>query len=218
VFHDTFADNEDEVCDALVEGVKNNFEVISKPNLAETVTVLRELKRHDAAEALIDFAETHGDKEFWTSDDPFGRAINDARLIEITKQRREAAKPVFDFESDLVLAAKNMDDVKRSQVAAVPVEQYQSLFESRSGEQLRRLILSALDYRRILNASDDMMTIVHKAEAALRAIAKKSKLNELRVQKYGISIEAEEEKAGEEVVLIDSATGQNDLSSDADQS
>jgi hypothetical protein len=191
-FHDNFANNDDEVCAGLVTGFKNSFDVLSRRNLDEVVQVLRELDRQEAADALIDFTVTEGTSDFWLPDDPFDRSIRDTRISEIASKKKEATKPVLNFEVDLVLAAQSMNQSKLSQLASVAAEQYQSLFESRSGEQLRRLILSALDYRRISNASDDMTTIVQKAEIALRAIAKKSKLNELRVQKYGVAINNED--------------------------
>jgi hypothetical protein len=185
VFHDSFADNEEDVCSAVVSGFKSSFDVLSRRNLDEVVSVLRELGRDKAADGLIDFAEEHGSDDFWVHDDPFDRSVREHRIAAIARLRVEKAAPIFNFENDLVLAAKNVDHGKLAQLALVPVEEYQSLFEAREGEQLRRLIHSALDYRRIINASEDMRTVVRKAELALRAIAGKSKLNELRVQKYG---------------------------------
>jgi hypothetical protein len=105
------------------------------------------------------------------------------------RSTKDAAKPALNFEVDLVHAAESMNQTKLSQLASVPAEQYQSLFESQSGDKLQQLILSALDYRRISNASDDMRAIVQKAEMALQAIARKSKLNELRIQSYGVAID-----------------------------
>ncbi|WFU84380.1 hypothetical protein QA645_17050 [Bradyrhizobium sp. CIAT3101] len=189
VYHDSFGENDHEVCIALVRGFKENIDVLSKRNLDEVLSILRELGRAADADALIEFAESAASNEFWASDDPFERDIKDARLLELTTKRREVAKPVFDFEQDLVLSAERMDEDRRVQVAAAPVEQYQALFEARTGTELRRAVLSALDYRRIINATENMRTIVAKAEAALRAIGRKSKLNELRIQRYGISIE-----------------------------
>ncbi|MGW1425380.1 P-loop NTPase fold protein [Bradyrhizobium manausense] len=184
LFHDSFVDNEDSVCDALISGFKINVGVLSRRNLDEVVSVLRALERDKEADDLIDFTAMQAGDSFWVHDDPFDRAVNEPRIVDIAKQRAIAAAPVFDFESDLVLAAQNLDHKKHAQLAAAPVEQYQALFEACEGEQLRRVVLSALDYRRIMNATADMTTIVRNAETALRAIAKTSRLNALRVQKY----------------------------------
>jgi hypothetical protein len=184
LFHDNFADNEDSVCRALISGFEANLDVLSRRNLDEIVSVLRALERDKQADDLIEFVSIQAGDGFWVHDDPFDRALNEPRIVDIAKQRAIAAAPVFDFENDLVLAAQNLDHTKHAQLASAPAEQYQSLFEAREGEQLRRVILSALDYRRIMNATADMTTIVRTAEAALRAIAKTSRLNALRVQKY----------------------------------
>ncbi len=196
LFHDSFSDNEDEACESIANGVKNNFDIISRANLDETVTILRDLNRDKLADSLIDLAESKGTNEFWLPDDPFNRVTRDPRVQEIAVRKAEAARPVLNFEPDLVSAAESLIPDKMAQLAQVSEADYLALFESRSGEQLRRIILSALDYRRISNASDDMRAIVAKAESALRAIGKKSKLNELRIRKYGISLEEPAQEAG----------------------
>jgi hypothetical protein len=53
-------------------------------------------------------------------------------------------------------------------------------------------VLSALDFRRIANATDDMRRVISLMEEALRMVGRKSRLNELRVKKYGVSIDREQ--------------------------
>jgi hypothetical protein len=192
LFHDSFAENQDDVCKSLYEGTKNNFNVVGRANLDSAVTVLRTLGRNDLADSLINHAEIHGSNEFWLPDDPFNRGTRDARIKAVADKKAEGAKAVLNFEADLVAAADSMIRDKLAQLAQVPEADYLALFESRSGEQLRRVIVSALDYRRISNASDDMRAVVAKAENALRTIGKRSPLNAVRVDKYGVSTNDEE--------------------------
>jgi hypothetical protein len=63
------------------------------------------------------------------------------------------------------------------------------LFDSKTDDDLRKVILSALEFRKISNASPDMRKVVESAEQALRIIGKRSALNAFRVQNYGVSIE-----------------------------
>lgn len=191
LFHDSFEDNTGEVCLALVNGFKDNFVVLSRRNLDEVASVLRELDGDRSADELIEFAEKEGDQDYWTADDPFDNRIRDARIKAIVDSRREAAKPKLDFEVDLVSAAQNPNSSKIAELAKIPVDEYQRLFESRTDAQLRSVILSALDYRRIMNASDDERAIVARAEAALRNIGRRTKLNELRVRRYDVTIDDE---------------------------
>jgi hypothetical protein len=190
LFHDSFGDNEDEVCEKVVDGVRNNFAVVSRANLDAAVSILEELGRTADADALIDFAKDHGENSFWVTDDPFYRRIDDPRIRHLAEERKDAAKPVFDFEKDLLSAATySVNTEKFAQLASVPVERYQSLFESASADDLNRYVYAALEYRKILNASEDQRKIVSNAEEALRRIGRKSKLNEIRVRKYGVSLE-----------------------------
>jgi len=108
------------------------------------------------------------------------------RLKQVTTDRREAAEPKLDFEKDLIAAAQNFNREKLSQLAALSQEDYLKLFESKTGEEMRRVVLSALDFRRISNASSDMRQIVKNAESALRTLGKRSALNAFRVQKFGV--------------------------------
>ncbi|MGX4804357.1 P-loop NTPase fold protein [Bradyrhizobium guangdongense] len=196
VFHGGFADNKNAVCAALIEGFKASFDVLSRRNLDEVVSVLRELDRAEDADGLVSFAEERCEADFW-ADDPFERGVKDSRIRQVLAERQKAATPAFNFEDDLITAAEKMDRGRQAQLAKVPVERYQELFEQRTGDRLGRLIHCALDYRRIINASDDEQAIVSRAEAALRAIAKKSRLNELRLQRYGVTLDEPASEDGE---------------------
>jgi len=189
LLHDSFADNQDDVCKALFNGLKSNFDIVSRANLDEAICILRSLGRPQVAQDLIDYAIEHGSQDFWLPDDPFGRTLRDPRLKSIVAEKQEEAKPKLEFEKDLVDSAERMNPEKLAQLAQVPASDYLALFESQSGDQLRRVVLSALTYRRISNASEDMRAIVKKAEEALRTIGSKSRLNAIRVEKYGISIQ-----------------------------
>jgi len=73
----------------------------------------------------------------------------------------------------------------------VPQQAYLNLFESKTGTELSRVVLSALEFRRIANATPDMKTIVEMAEDALRTIGNRSALNAIRLEKFGVSLPVE---------------------------
>lgn len=75
-----------------------------------------------------------------------------------------------------------------ARVAGYPVEKFKELFLSRSGETFKKVVLAALEFRKISNASADMRTVVGKAEQALREIGATSSLNAFRVQAFGVSM------------------------------
>jgi len=190
-FHDSFNDNEDEVVSALLDGSKNSFEVASLPNLNVTVMLLKELGRqNDASNLLTFFAEHRNDVRYWTSDDPFQRGPYDpdVRAIIETKQQQQRDEQEFDLAVALMEAGQSYNSETIKRLAAVPVDAYRELIISSSGDRLRSIILSGLEFRRIGNASDDMVRVKELMEEALRMVGRHSLLNELRIKRYGVSV------------------------------
>jgi len=189
-FHDGFNDNEDEVVSALLNGTKKSFEVVSLPNLNFAIMLLKELGRGSEASDLLEFfSENRNDPGYWTFEDPFKRGPYDTgirAIIEEKLQQRDEQK--FDLAVALIEAGQNYDPETIKRLAAMPVEAYRELIVSSSAERLRSIILSALDFRRIGNASDDMVRVKELMEEALRIVGRHSLLNELRVKRYGVSV------------------------------
>ena len=88
----------------------------------------------------------------------------------------------------MLRAAKDYDPETIAKLATVPAQTYCDLISAARGDCLRSLVLSALEFRRIANPSDDMRRVVSLMEEALRMVGRKSRLNELRLKKYGVSI------------------------------
>ncbi|WP_439361702.1 P-loop NTPase fold protein [Bradyrhizobium sp. DASA03007] len=191
-FHDSFNDNVDEVCASIVQGIKNNFAVVSRPNLDAAISILNDIGRASDATDLLDFALANGSTEFWTSDDPFHREVKDARILQIIQERRQSAQPALNFEKDLG-SVQSLNREKMALLAAVPVERFEQLFKDSSGEALRGCICAPLELRKIGGISDDAKRVAAKVEEALRRIAKTSKLNAIRMKKYDVPLDANEE-------------------------
>jgi hypothetical protein len=191
-YHDSFKDNEDEVAASIVHGIKNNFAVVSRPNLDAAVSILKEIGRDSDVADLIDYAQANGGAEFWTSDDPFHREVKNERILQIIQERQRAAQPTLDFEEDL----RSVESLKREKLAllaAVPVERFEQLFRDSSGEALRSYIHAPLELAKIGGISEDAKRIAAKVKESLRRIARTSKLNKLRVSKYGVSLDADDD-------------------------
>jgi hypothetical protein len=189
-FHDSFNDNEDEVASALFDGTKKSFEVVSLPNLNVAVMLLKELGRYnDASDLLRFFAENRSDLGYWTLDDPFERGPFDPDVNAIIEEKtRQQEEQGFDPAAALIEAGKNCDPETVKRLAALPVEAYRDLIIGSRGERLRSIVLSALEFRRIANATDDMRRVKELMEEALRMVGRHSLLNELRIKKYGVSV------------------------------
>jgi hypothetical protein len=189
-FHDSFDDDEDNVVQQMVERTKTSYEVVSLANLNETILVLKALRRNGEAREILQFFSDHrNDAGYWNGNDPFARGPFDQDLTAIIEQKKPAAPQDFDVAASLIRSAKDFDQETIARLAAVPVKTYRDLILAARGDQLRTLVLSGLEFRRIGNASPEMGQVVDLIEEALRMIGRQSVLNTLRLKKYGISIE-----------------------------
>jgi hypothetical protein len=153
------------------------------------VKLLKELGReNDANDLLKFFAANRNDPGYWTLDDPFERGPFDPDVNAIIEEKTPQEQQEFDIAEALIKAGKNYDPATIKRLAAVPVEAYRDLIVGSQGEQLRSIVVSALEFRRIANASDDMLRVKELMEEALRMVGRHSLLNELRIKKYGVSV------------------------------
>jgi hypothetical protein len=191
MFHDSFADDEDQVVQEIVNGAKKSYEVVSLPNLNEMVMLLKGLGREaEARDVLKFFADKRNDAGYWNlQDDPFLRGPFDPDVSAIIEQKKPTEPKEFDVAAALIRAGREYDRETIAKLAAVPAQTYCDLISAARGDRLRSLVLSALEFRRIANASDDMSRVVSLMEEALRMVGRKSRLNALRLKKYGVSID-----------------------------
>lgn len=189
LLHSGFGDNQDEVCRAIVKGVEDNINIIALSDLNQVVEIFNRLGEAASIDHIVAFAEKNAPPDFWLHDDPFNRPINDERLRTVIQSKRVQAKPQFDFERDLLSAAETYDPETIAALAKQAPSDFLRLFDAKSGVDLRKVIRSALAFRKISNASSDMRTIVHNAEQALRIIGKRNAVNAFRVENYGVSLD-----------------------------
>jgi hypothetical protein len=188
-FHDSFDDDEDKVVEEMVSGAMKCVEIVSLPNLNVMVRLLKDLGRYDQASDLLRFfAENRNDPDYWTSDDPFERGPLDPDVTTVIEQKVPTEPQEFDPAAALIKAGKDCDSETIRRLAAMPVEIYRDLIIGSRGQRLRLIVLSALEFRRISNASPDMRRVVELMEEALRMVGRRSQLNELRLKKYGVSV------------------------------
>jgi hypothetical protein len=180
----------------IVEGAKRSYEIVSLPNLNEVVLLLKKLGRAtEASDVLRFFAENRNDSEYWSlQDGPFQRGPFDPDVSAVIELKKPTEPAEFDVAAALLRAGKDYDAKTIVKLATVPAQTYCDLISAERGDRLRSLVFSALEFRRISNASDDMRRVVSLMEEALRMVGRKSRLNELRVKKYGVSIDRGQEE------------------------
>jgi hypothetical protein len=98
-YHDSFADDEDEVLDGLYASFMKNFKYITPTNLNGTVSLFKELGRPEQAKEMLDhyMANRNEDREFFdlaeslfsdTVTDPDVRAAFNEKAAQLEEKRR----------------------------------------------------------------------------------------------------------------------------------
>lgn len=195
-YHDSFADNEAEVVNGILDSFSKNVLRISAVNLSGTVSLLKDLGRPaQGEEALKLYLDSPGAtrKRFDLANYPFPGSVKDPDVIAAFNQRFASLKPEQRNPKEILRSIGKSngwseDDIET--LSELPVEGYRQIFKSESGESLRELIRTCLQFRRITGASDRAQEIARRAEQALALIGRESRLNALRVQKYGVTVEA----------------------------
>jgi KAP family P-loop domain len=190
LFHDDLEVSEDVLVETLITSFNTNIKHITPINLDGTVTLLRELGHDKEADKLVfNYIEAREDEPelFDSNTNHMFNKISDALIIEKFKEiytknsTRESAKDVLDR-----LAFSNgwnpQDEVI---LLNTSIEEFVQIFKAQK-TNLSAYIDACLRFGRATNATEDEKKISDKVKLALTEIAKESRLNEVRMKKYGI--------------------------------
>lgn len=186
-FHDSFSDDQGAFAQELNETALHAINQISNGDLNGTVRLLRELKRDDLADDLIDrFVVTHKGKLsiFDLKEHPFGGTIDDTNLRAKFDAVHAEFTPLPSLEEAVTFMAKNsgynaehLEAMKKASV-----DEYHAMFlKEHDGVKLSSLVKWSL---RWTNTEHAEITI--KAKEALQRIKATSLLNSIRISRYGV--------------------------------
>ncbi len=198
IYHDSFADNQEQVLDTVHASFMKNFKYISPMNLNGTVSLFKELGRNDQASEMIKYYIEHRDEErkfFNLEEYPFGSSVTDQEIIEAFRAKCASMEDKRDIPKLLQGLKGNWTEESLLTLSAASVDEFYKSFKEATGNDLSKRIASALQFDNIVNATDTMKEISKRAKQALRRIASESSINARRVAKYGIK--AEEKNASE---------------------
>jgi hypothetical protein len=191
--HDSFDNNEIEVCDALYSSFKKHFQHINPLKALGVFGILNDLHREGEAKELIDLYVDGRDegRAFFDLDhnyliegeiDPYFRAKFDKKRDELSE--------AFDFKATLLSIGDSWNSEQLAFLADAPIVEFFETFKASEGEELRRLLANATRFRRIVNPSVEMSRITQKTMTALEQIGAESRLNERRVRRFGAKVDA----------------------------
>jgi hypothetical protein len=158
-------------------------------NLNNVIRILKELGQDKQAKDLLEFFVAQKSTEFWdSSQNFFQQGPYEPEVDAMISSQKAKVETPFVFDAALIEAAKTFQSDLIAKLADVPVDEYYRLIKAKNCDDLRKFVLSGLEFRRISNASPEMQEIVRRMEEALRRVASESDLNAVRVRKYGIDL------------------------------
>lgn len=191
LFHDSFADNEDQVLNGIFDAFMKHLDHISPLNLNGTVRLFKDLGRADQATQMIAAYVDGRDEErqfFDLAEYTFRGDVTDPEVIAAFDKKAASMKETRDIRSMLVSLKSGWSEQELLTLAAVPAEDYRQLLKAEeNGQDLRTMLTGALQFDNIVNSTKEMKEISTKVRGALRQIGEESPLNARRVAKYGIT-------------------------------
>lgn len=194
IYHETFADNQDEVVDTLFQSFRNNAKYISPINMNGLVTMFRELGEDEKADAVIELyidIREPTSEVFDLSSYSFAGDVSDEKARE---RFNEVHASVRTEESlvEVIQRISERDGWSEADMKFLEgqgVDDFLQVFTRVVGPQLPKYVARCLQFGRYVNSTEQQKKIAKNASEALRRLATDSKINQLRIKKYGVSID-----------------------------
>lgn len=194
LFHNSFKDNEDELAIKLKESLEANATYLSTNDLDATVRLLREMTKNEDADILIEtYIEKNKNniKRFDLNRFEPLFAIKDEEILKKFAQFVNENKENPGAE-DILKRISEIDGWSNLDIqvlASTSEEEFYEIFINQDGKHLPRYVKKCLDFRNYGDADNNFKTIVKNATKALKKIGKTSRLNKIRVERFGIKLD-----------------------------
>lgn len=192
LYHDSFADNQNDVLDEILASFMKNFNYISPTNLNGTVSLFKDLGRPEQAKIMLDhyMANRKENRAFFDlTENLFGNMVDDPDVRAAFNEKAAQVEENRDIPAMMLSIKDGWDDSRLRALAATPIEEYRKIFKAYSGAELRRMLANVFQFDRIANASEEMKEISRRAREALKLIGAESPINAHRVRRFGVKVE-----------------------------
>ena len=185
LFHNTFANNEQELVAALHESFKKFVRHITPINVNGTIRLLRELGKDAIADELIDFyIENRSDEPalFDLSQYAFAGDITDKKLRAKFEEKHQHNLPVVALEAAArtVGEGKGWSGADMLAMEAASEQEFYDLLKRIEGDQLRIIVKGCIRAGEVSKIQE----VGARVRGALARIAKESDVNAIRVRRY----------------------------------
>ncbi|KIC86278.1 P-loop NTPase fold protein [Pantoea agglomerans] len=190
-FHNSFDDNQQLVVQQLYDNFLLNIRQLGTSDLDGLVSVLRDLDSGSKATELIDafISERKGDIELFNPESfHFVRKITDAEILEKFSgiYKHEKPKRTIKDVLDKISGQNGWGNDDEEILSTSSEDEFYEYFKSINGSELTSHVSTCLKFGGFNNGSARMESIAVKTRAALKRISSESKLNEIRMKKFGL--------------------------------
>lgn len=195
LYHGSFDNNQDEVISTLYSSFKENIHFISPNYLNGTVSLFREVGENDKSDEIIDlYIKTRSSEIALFNTDMLSHYMDKKDMLLFENFNQHYRSSVNNETAYQVLERISKNEGYNSNdeklLANSTVDEFYNIFKSLTDKETRNsFVNSCLNFRRIVNANEDMLAIVEKATKALKRIANESDINKSRVKLFGIEVD-----------------------------
>ncbi|HDU8495668.1 TPA: hypothetical protein RG419_002311 [Morganella morganii] len=191
IFHNSFSDNQELVIQKLLDTFILNIHQVTPGDLDSLVNVFRTLGEDDKASSVIDefISKRRGNIELFNPDNfDYNRKLEDREIIKRFKVIYNQEKPRRTIKDVLerISGQNGWNDEDIEILSDSTEDEFYIYFKELNGPNLTSYVSTCLKFGGFSNGTDKMESIALKAKAALHKIASESKLNEMRMRKFGI--------------------------------
>jgi AraC-like DNA-binding protein len=192
VFHDSFADNEDDVIETIYQTVLNNLPNLNILDLNAVMWLFKGLDRRDRAIEIVDrYVADKADRRFYDLNNyPFRDHIDDPDLRRIFAERYSACEEQEHRQPEAILLSiaekRGWSPEDLQFLAGISVDEYYRMFKTQTGDELHQTIKACLQFGTFGDPTGAMNRISHRATEALQRIGSESRINALRLRKHGV--------------------------------
>ncbi|WCH21650.1 P-loop NTPase fold protein [Aeromonas salmonicida] len=182
LFHGSFNNNEDEIAEAFIDGMKDISESASASQFSSGLKLLRILGKEKEADELIDFfiKAKNENVEYFNVDSIFTFTINDDKFKETLRAKYLDIKPEQTVHDILELrrGANSYNSNESAILAKLTEDEIYTLFMNFSGEELT----GNINVFKLLSGSSQ--DLAKKVNNVLDRIEHTSELNKYRIGKF----------------------------------
>jgi hypothetical protein len=192
-FHSSFSSSADEVLASIEAAFRDGVQTVGLSDLSATVDLFKRLDEPTRAKALLDhYINAHSNQPssfFDLGSHPFAGEVKDPDVRTAFSLKHATTVQKLDPAATLKKISENSgwNPEDLNCLADLSVEDFYKLFKATEGPELPAAIKTALQFGAFAGASPEMKMVTNTATDALRRIAGESKINALRLARYGIS-------------------------------